>query len=94
MVACDPGALGGMAAGPLVTEALERQRGLRLVQCRWRYGDRGMRRTPFEPHVRLAGVFTDVDGRVGLGVDGFDGWSGWEPGDHKGCLCSVVPVYR
>lgn len=87
---CDTAAFDGVALSPGLLEALASKQGLRVVQCRWRYGDPAWRRTPFQPHRDLAGKFTTVDGHAGIG---FDGVEGWQPGDHKGCLCSLVPVF-
>lgn len=72
----------GYAVGVLANRAIER-RGLRLTQWRWRYG-REHRDSPFQPHRELAGRFMKLDGTL----------NGWYPGDHKGCLCAVAPVYR
>lgn len=86
---CDTGAFDGVALSPGVLEGINRTEGLRVVQCRWRYGD-AYRAHPFPPHRSLAGRFTTITGHAG---QGFDGFSGWHPGDHKGCLCSLVPVF-
>lgn len=85
---CDTNAFDGMALSPGVLDGLANQ-GRRVVQCRWRYGD-AQREHPFVPHRKLAGKFTTPEGRAG---PGFDGFTGWYPGDHKGCLCSLVPVF-
>jgi hypothetical protein len=87
---CDTGAFDGMALSPGVLDGINRTQGLRVVQCRWRYGDRSLRQRPFVPHLHLAGKFTTITGQAG---PGFDGFSGYSPGDHKGCLCSLVPVF-
>jgi hypothetical protein len=86
---CDTSAFDGVALSPGVLEGLNAQQGLRVVQCRWRYGD-APRPHPFPPHRQLAGKYTTIEGRAG---SGFDGFSGYRPGDHKGCLCSLVPVF-
>ena len=85
---CDTQAFDGMALSPGILDKLARE-GRRVVQCRWRYGD-AFRADPFPPHRALAGVFTSITGDAG---SGFDGFSGYHPGDHKGCLCSLVPVF-
>lgn len=86
-MACDPSAYSGFAVGRLTLEELARQ-GIWVSACRWRYGPE-MRRDPFVPHRELAGRTITTD-RIGFGFDGF----GWQPGDHKGCLCSIIPVLR
>jgi hypothetical protein len=88
MAACDPSSFDGFAASPDVLEQLAAKQ-IHIRQCRWRYGDPAWRKTPFPPHRALAGKFTTIEGHAG---QGFDGFSGWHPGDHKGCLCSLVPV--
>jgi hypothetical protein len=84
---CEAAAFDGVALSPGVIDRLGTG-GVRVKQCRWRYGDAP--RTPFPPHKALAGKFTTVTGHAG---GGFDGFSGYHPGDHKGCLCSLVPVF-
>jgi hypothetical protein len=71
----------GFAVGVLANAALLRG-GLRLQQFRWRYGF-DYRAHPFPPHRALDGRFMPLDGTL----DGF------YPDDHKGCRCSVAPVY-
>lgn len=86
---CEPMAFDGMALSPGIIRRLATISGLRISQCRWRYGDVALRHAPFVPHVEQAGNYTTPDGRVGLGFDG----GGWFPGDHKGCLCRLVPIF-
>jgi hypothetical protein len=86
---CEPMAFDGMALSPGVIRGLATVAGLRISQCRWRYGDIALRQQPFLPHLDQAGNYTTPDGRTG---DGFDGY-GWYPGDHKGCLCRLVPIF-
>jgi ADP-ribosyltransferase exoenzyme len=71
----------GFAVGVLTTQGLAEQ-GIRLQEWRWRYGP-AMRENPYPKHRELDGRFVTLEGTL----DGF------YPGDHKGCLCSVVPVY-
>jgi hypothetical protein len=78
---CDTASFDGVALSPGVLDAMA-TKGTMIQRCRWRYGD-AFRAHPFPPHRRLAGVFTTPDGRA----------QGWYPGDHKGCLCSVVPTF-
>lgn len=85
---CDTSAFDGVALSTGVLDAMANE-GRRITQCRWRYGD-AMRLHPFPPHRSLAGKFTTITGHAG---SGFDGFSGYYPGDHKGCLCSLVPVF-
>jgi hypothetical protein len=80
----------GLAASPDVITKIWDDGYLILLQCRWRYGDPATRKTPFPPHRSLAGRFTDVEGRAG---EGFFGFEGWFPHDHKGCQCSLEPVF-
>jgi hypothetical protein len=84
---CESSAFDGVALSPGVIDRLG-VGGVRVKQCRWRYGDAV--RVPFPPHKALAGKFTTITGHAG---GGFDGFSGYSPGDHKGCLCSLVPVF-
>jgi len=86
---CDTESFDGVALSTGVLDALKTL-GVRIVQCRWRYGIGARLFGPFQPHYELAGAFTTLEGHAGAGFDGFDGWY---PGDHKGCLCSVVPVF-
>lgn len=86
---CEPAAFDGFALSPRIIRQLATVAGLRITQCRWRYGDIALRKQPFPPHLELAGRYTKPDGRVGGGFDG----SGWFPGDHRGCLCSLVPIF-
>ena len=86
---CEPSAFDGFALSPGNLRQLTLA-GLQIVQCRWRYGDIALRKKPFEPHVAQAGKLTTIDGRVGAGFNG----QGWQPGDHTGCLCRLVPVFR
>lgn len=86
---CEPSAFTGMALSPGVIRRLATVAGLKVTQCRWRYGDIALRQRPFPPHVEQAGNFTTPDGRTGTGFDG----AGWYPGDHTGCLCSLVPIF-
>lgn len=72
----------GFAVGLLANEELKK-RGIRLKQFRWEYGALADREAPFDDH-------HDLDGRF-MGLDGV--LQGYFPGDHKGCLCSVEPVY-
>ena len=72
----------GFAVGLLATDAIERTHGLRLQQWRWYYGI-GARPHPYPEHQALAGRYMTSMGML----------DGYYPGDHKGCLCSVVPVY-
>lgn len=89
MPACEPGDFDGFALSPGVIRQLAQVSGLRITQCRWRYGDIFLRQKPFPPHVDLAGRYTSPDGTTGTG---FNGW-GWFPGDHTGCLCRLVPIF-
>lgn len=86
---CEPMAFDGMALSPGVIRRLATVSGLKITQCRWRYGDIALRKKPFPDHVALAGDYTTADGRTGAGFDG----AGWYPGDHQGCLCSLVPIF-
>ena len=87
-MACEPSAFDGFALSPGLIRLLG-VFGIHIVECRWRYGDVALRRTPFPPHVDNAGEVTSVDGRVGEGFNG----DGWYPGDHAGCLCRLVPIF-
>jgi hypothetical protein len=71
----------GFAVGVLSMQGLAQQ-GIALRQWRWRYGP-AMRERPFPQHRELEGRFMTLEGTLGQ----------WYPGDHKGCLCAVVPVY-
>lgn len=73
----------GFAVGVLANRLLERA-GLRLRQWRWFYGALSLRENPFEDHVALNGKFVNLEGAA----------SGFYPGDHKGCMCSLEPVYQ
>lgn len=73
----------GLAVGPLLNKLLEKEYGLKLQQWRWLYGS-AWRENPYLPHVQISGRFMTSMGEL----DGF------YPGDHKGCLCTVEPVYR
>lgn len=80
---CEPGAFDGFALSPGIVRRLAHVSGLKIVQCRWRYGDIALRQRPFAPHVALAGRYTGLDGQV----------DGWYPDDHRGCLCRLVPIF-
>jgi hypothetical protein len=56
---------------------------LELQQWRWRYGTH-FRGRPFPPHEGLDGRYMTTFGTL----------DGYYPGDHKGCLCMIEPVYR
>lgn len=72
----------GRAVGVLTNQQLADQ-GLQFRQWRWRYGS-APREDPFLPHREQSGRFAAAaDGAV----------NGWWPGDHKGCLCQLAPVY-
>lgn len=73
----------GLAVGALANEELTR-RGLKLTQWRWEYGTLADRQSPFDDHVALDGRFMTLDGML----------QGFFPGDHRGCLCAVEPVYK
>lgn len=87
-MACEPSAFDGFALSPGMIRMLA-VNGLKVTQCRWRYGDIALRKRPFEPHVEQAGRVTTIDGHVGGGFNG----TGWYPGDHNGCLCRLVPIF-
>jgi hypothetical protein len=89
MAACEPASFDGFALSPGVVRRLAHVSGLRIVQCRWRYGDIALRKRPFQDHLDLSGQYTAPDGTVGLGFNG----QGWFPGDHQGCLCRLVPIF-
>lgn len=72
----------GFAVGVLATESIEETHGLRQQQWRWFYGSEH-RDTPFPAHRALSGRFMTSMGSL----------DGYYPGDHRGCLCSVEPVY-
>jgi len=72
-------ALLSIATGPLAIDALARA-GQTVTGWVWDWGLED--RPPFEPHLDLNGVFAAE-------TDGFDGWA---PGDHRGCLCQLVAV--
>ena len=72
----------GFAVGVIIAAELQSQ-GVALRSWRWRYGPHE-RQTPFEQHRELAGRFVALEGVL----------DGWWPGDHRGCRCSVVPVWR
>lgn len=72
----------GFAVGVLTGKQLEKQ-GVRFTQWRFRYGS-APRSHPFTHHKAQDGRYADQDGTV----------AGWWPGDHRGCLCSLSPVYR
>ena len=91
-MACEPSSFDGFALSPGMVRLLAAN-GLKVSQCRWRYGDIALRKKPFEPHVEQAGKLTTIDGRVGQSRgEGFNG-TGWFPGDHNGCLCRLVPIF-
>lgn len=72
----------GLGLGAIVARVIERVTGARVREYEWVH-DHPL--DPFEPHVRLHGIRfrTLDDNKVG----------GWFPGDHKGCLCSIKPVW-
>lgn len=72
---------GGFGLGRRVTGELA-QLGISQTQWRWKYGIGS--RDSFPPHLNLAGAFLEQ-----LPTD-----DGWYPGDHKGCMCTSVPVLR
>jgi hypothetical protein len=71
----------GFAVGVLANDEIT-GRGVRLRQWRWRYGPE-FREQPFLKHKALDGAFASLEGTV----------TGFYPDDHKGCRCSVAPVY-
>ena len=72
-------ALLSIATGPLAIDALARA-GQTVTGWVWDWGLED--RPPFEPHL-------DLNGSFAAETDGFDGWA---PGDHRGCLCQLVAV--
>lgn len=58
----------------------------------WVYGPQAWRARPYQPHLALDGMtFRDPeDERLGNSGMGWPGVTGFWPGDHKGCMCSVV----
>lgn len=73
----------GFAIGVLPLKELGKQ-DVHLVQWRFRYGP-ATRTDPFQPHVDVDGQFMTADGHTS---------AGFHPGDHRGCQCSVDPVFR
>lgn len=60
----------------------------------WAYGDE-YRSDPFEPHVLLDGTRFQSRTDPVLAGSVFGAFAGyWAPGDHEGCRCDAVPVYR
>lgn len=53
-----------------------------------------MRSQPFEPHRNLDGIvfdsFTDPQLKV---IGGFPKTGLLFPGDHRGCICSAIPIW-
>jgi hypothetical protein len=72
----------GFATGAFVTNMIEKEHDVVLQQWRWRYGTH-FRAREFEPHTHLDGRFMTSMGTL----------DGYYPGDHKGCLCLVEPVF-
>lgn len=78
----------GLVFGPLLARVSPETRGLR-----WVYGDEPRQR-PFEPHEALDNqVFTSPQDEL-LRGSVFSHSAFWHPGDHNGCRCDWVPVYR
>lgn len=83
--------LGGAVVGPRTLAAFPRV-GLAVVGWRWNYGDPAARQSNFAPHLALSGVeFADWSDPV-LSFSGWPGFGRLFPGDHRGCLCDVVPL--
>lgn len=76
---------GGLATGRRALGAITRATGLVADQWRWVHDDPA---NPHPAHARLNGRFTNADGQAQ--TTGFVAY----PGDHKGCLCTLVPVFR
>lgn len=72
----------GFAIGVLSVKDLKGQN-VDLVQWRFSYGPL-TRTEPFEPHKHVDGQFMTAEGQTS---------EGWYPGDHKGCLCAMKPVF-
>lgn len=82
---------GGIGTGELIRETLE-SHDVNVEAYRWIYGP-AARKSPFEPHVRLAGVvFQNFDDEVLANHDSFPPLPYYLPGDHAGCLCDFEPV--
>jgi hypothetical protein len=88
------GALSGLTSGQLLTRFLREQGGMEVGEYEWSYG---ISSRPFPPHADLDGlVFAGFDDDAlstrGTGHE----WVGesFAPGDHRGCHCDYVPIYR
>jgi len=84
---------GGIGTGAVARDILA-DNGVRTANYQWVYGP--AIRSTFESHADLDGEeFSGWDDEA-LSVQPGDEWLGVEyyhPGDHKGCLCSVAPVF-
>lgn len=91
---------GGEKAASLYTGAhvgeLMREGGYAVGGWQWVYGPHAWRKRPFQPHLALDGiVFSDPDDeRLGNPTLGWPGVSAYWPGDHPGCMCTVVRVWE
>jgi hypothetical protein len=85
--------LNGLTSGQLLDGFL-RDHGQEVVEYEWAYG---ISARPFPPHQRLDGVvFAGFDDAALATEEGEREWLGGSlaPGDHKGCHCDYVPIYR
>jgi hypothetical protein len=88
----DGSAPGGIATGQLIEDII-REEGGAVPGYRWVYGPADRRR-PFHPHLALNGlVFASFTDERLVIHGGFPGTGHYIPGDHKGCVCDVEPIY-
>jgi hypothetical protein len=86
------GVRNGLTSGQLLTGFL-RDHGQEIAEYEWSYG---ISSRPFRPHADLDGVvFAGFDDPV-LNSPPEASWVGASlaPGDHGGCHCDYVPIYR
>jgi hypothetical protein len=88
----DGSAPGGIATGQLIEDIVKGEGGS-VPGYRWVYGPAD-RRHPFHPHLALDGlVFASfTDPRLVIG-GGFPTTGHYIPGDHRGCICDVEPIF-
>jgi hypothetical protein len=85
---------GGIGTGTLVNEAIQGQ-GVDISGMTWDYGP--ATRNSFEPHLELDGLAFANWEDPALEVQPGDEWLDtphYFPGDHGGCLCTVVSTYE
>lgn len=87
--------VGGVAAGELMLRTLADEFGIDTELYRWSYGDPSMRARPFEPHEVLDGLeFSAWDDPLLENPNSFPSAPFFFPGDHVGCLCDAVPIFK